>query len=88
MRQPESRFKIQFQGRSLQGRYLVKRVLAEGGMGTLYLAMDTNLGRTVVVKAPHLSLLASAGMVFTSYKKIDCEASSIKSRISSMRVIS
>jgi hypothetical protein len=47
------RFSVDFTGRTLLGIYRVERKLAEGGMGAIYLATDTNLDRPVVVKVPH-----------------------------------
>jgi serine/threonine-protein kinase len=44
-------------GKTLKGRYLVERVLGAGGMGTVYLATDRDMGRKVVVKVPHARLL-------------------------------
>jgi serine/threonine-protein kinase len=40
-------------------------------MGTLYLAVDTNLDRTVVVKVPHVSLLATPGILDRFQREID-----------------
>jgi len=56
-----SRFQVDFTGRTLLGIYLVEGKLAEGGMGAVYLATDTNLGRRVVVKVPHARFLGEPG---------------------------
>ena len=42
------------------GRYLVKRVLGQGGFGIVYLAHDEQLDRSVAVKVPHARHLASS----------------------------
>jgi hypothetical protein len=52
-----SRFTVDFRGQDL-GVYRVERELANGGMGAVYLATDTTLGRKVVVKVPHVRFLA------------------------------
>lgn len=54
------RFAIDFTG-TLLGVVQVRRRLAEGGMGTVYLAEDTSLGRRVVVKVPHARFLGEPG---------------------------
>ena len=40
-------------GRTFLGRYEIIRLLGEGGMGVVYLARQTDLGRQVVVKVMH-----------------------------------
>lgn len=40
-------------GRVFMGRYEILRLLGEGGMGRVYLARQTDLGRQVVVKVMH-----------------------------------
>jgi serine/threonine-protein kinase len=40
-------------GRTFLGRYEITRQLGEGGMGVVYLARQTDLGRQVVVKVMH-----------------------------------
>jgi serine/threonine-protein kinase len=45
-------------GQLLDGRYEVRRSLDRGGMATVYLAFDRQLQRQVVVKLPHLQLMA------------------------------
>jgi serine/threonine-protein kinase len=44
-------------GRLIGGRYLIKNLVASGGMATVYLAIDTRLQREVALKIihPHLS---------------------------------
>ena len=41
------------------GRYEIRSKLAEGGMGEVYLALDTELNRTVAVKILHQSVAAN-----------------------------
>jgi hypothetical protein len=55
------RFRIDLTGQRLLGTYLVRQKLGEGGMGTVYLAHDENLGRPVVVKVPHPRFFGEEG---------------------------
>ena len=50
-------------GRLLDGRYEVGRLIARGGMATVYEAIDTRLERTVAVKVMHPALAADAEFV-------------------------
>jgi serine/threonine-protein kinase len=45
-------------GRTILGRYEIQRLLGEGGMGRVYLAKQTDLGRPVVVKVMHEHIAA------------------------------
>ncbi|HIF98118.1 MAG TPA: hypothetical protein EYQ54_14015 [Myxococcales bacterium] len=47
-------------GTTLLDRYEVENVLGQGGMGFVYLATDTKLGRSVVIKVPLPEVLDSA----------------------------
>ena len=55
------RFRVDLGGRTLLGVYEVESKLADGGMGSIYLARDTSLDRKVVVKVPHARFLAETG---------------------------
>ena len=50
-------------GRLLDGRYEVGRLIARGGMATVYEALDTRLERTVAIKVMHAALAADAEFV-------------------------
>lgn len=45
-------------GKTLDGKYRIDSVLAEGGMAVLYLAQQMGIDRTVVVKVVHDSLIS------------------------------
>jgi serine/threonine-protein kinase len=55
------RFDVDFKGATLLGTYRVEKKLADGGMGSVWLGEDTNLGRPVVVKVPHVRFLGEPG---------------------------
>lgn len=55
------RFRVDLDGRTLLDTYRVESKLAEGGMGSIYLARDTSLDQPVVVKVPHARFLAEPG---------------------------
>lgn len=43
-------------GQMIEGRYRVDRKIAEGGMASVYEALDTRLDRTVAIKVMHMQL--------------------------------
>lgn len=45
-----------FVGREFEGRYLIDRRIARGGMATVYRAVDTRLDRVVAIKVMHPAL--------------------------------
>ena len=48
---------------NVDGRYRLDRLIADGGMGTVYQATDTRLDRTVAVKLIHRNLAADPAFV-------------------------
>ncbi len=54
---------LDFRGQVLLGHYKVGEKIGSGGMGTVYLAEDTDLGKDVVIKVPHPRLLADKGFL-------------------------
>jgi len=49
-------------GTEIAGTYTVEGVIGEGGMGVVYRARDSALGRTVAIKALHASLMGDDGI--------------------------
>lgn len=62
------------EGRVFLGRYRVKRLLGEGGMGRVYLAEQLDLGRQVVVKVMHDHVAADAKFRERFKREIDSMA--------------
>ncbi len=56
-----ARFDVDFTGATLLGIYRVDQKIADGGMGSVWAGEDTNLGRKVVVKVPHVRFLGEPG---------------------------
>jgi len=54
---------LDISGLTLLGHYKVGKRLGSGGMGTVYEAEDTDLGKTVVIKVPHPRLLLERGFL-------------------------
>ena len=44
------------------GNYEIKSLLGEGGMGNVYLAVHTQLGRKVAIKSLHQQLVKNEGL--------------------------
>lgn len=57
-------------GQTLGGRYLIRRLVANGGMAAVYVALDTRLDREVAVKVVHSHLDDSARTRFVAEAKI------------------
>ncbi|MFM5967533.1 MAG: protein kinase domain-containing protein [Micrococcales bacterium] len=57
-------------GQTLSGRYLIRRLLANGGMAGVYLAEDTRLDREVALKIIHPHLAESYRERFVAEAKI------------------
>ncbi|MEY4742569.1 MAG: hypothetical protein RL672_1319, partial [Actinomycetota bacterium] len=57
-------------GQTIGGRYLIKRLLANGGMAGVYVADDTRLDREVALKVIHPHLAESYRERFVAEAKI------------------
>jgi len=51
------------------GRYRIERTLGEGGMGTVYLALDSQLNRKVALKIPKFSANADSTLIERFYRE-------------------
>jgi serine/threonine-protein kinase len=55
-------------GHDLDGRYRLESILGQGGMGTVYRAMQTSISRQVAIKTLNPSL-AAAPQFFERFKR-------------------
>ena len=62
-------------GRTLDGRYRVLRRLADGGMATVYLALDERLGREVALKVMREHLVHDESFVTRFHREARSAAS-------------
>src|SRR5262249_29844929 len=51
------------------GRYKIVRKVGQGGMGAVYLAHDTHLGRDVALKVPHFAPADGSDMLQRFYRE-------------------
>jgi len=58
----------------LDGRYRIKRLLGEGGMGAVYLASHVGLGREVAIKFLHAELVSRDDVVGRFYREAQAAA--------------
>jgi hypothetical protein len=65
------RFRVDFTGTCLLGLYEVRERIAEGGMGSVYLAEDLGLHRKVVIKVPHARFLSDPRFLARFAREID-----------------
>jgi serine/threonine-protein kinase len=50
-------------GQILDGKYLIKKLLGEGGMGAVYLAEHVSMGKLVAVKLLHSMFVSNEEVV-------------------------
>ena len=55
------------EGQVIEGRYRVVSRIADGGMATVYQAVDERLGRTVAIKIMHTTPGSSMDWIFLSW---------------------
>ncbi len=57
-------------GQTLKNRYRVEEPLGAGGMGAVFLGVDEDLSRPIVVKVPHATFLTQPGFLIRFQKEI------------------
>src|SRR5690349_12715847 len=64
----EAPAQLDLTGQDLDGRYKIEAILGQGGMGTVYRAMQTSISRQVAIKTLNPSL-AAAPQFFERFKR-------------------
>ncbi len=66
--------RVDYTGRTIGGRYRITALLGKGGMGAVYLAHHTVIGKRVAVKFLHADLAESSAVVKRFYREAQAAA--------------
>jgi tRNA A-37 threonylcarbamoyl transferase component Bud32 len=65
---------IDYEGHTIEGKYLIRKLLGEGGMGRVYLGEHVLIGRSVAVKFLHSELTSNEEIVRRFYREAQSAA--------------